>query len=104
MIGVNLEILNALIKKNNLYANSFDHNSDKIVELINNFKNDYDGNILEYLFSGPINQVKNIKEISKIINNYSVVLCTVETEYKKKAEVVTTQFNRIVSKLNKEVK
>ena len=31
-----------VIKKNNLYTNSFDHNSDKIVELINNFKNDYE--------------------------------------------------------------
>lgn len=99
MIGVNIDNLDNLIKKNNSYLESFNSNSNRLVDTINDLKSCYNGNSLEYLFSEPMNEIKNIQTISSIIENYSNVLSGVKLSYQQQDSNLKTQIDRINSKL-----
>lgn len=99
MIGVNVDNLDTLVKKNNMYLNSFNSNSKKLIGIINELKFCYSGSSLEYLFSEPIKEIKNIETISSIIENYSNVLIGVKTSYQKQDELLKTQVNHMKSNL-----
>lgn len=99
MVGVNVDNINTLIKKNNLYLDSFNSNSKRLVSAINDLKSCYGGSSLEYLFSEPMNEIKNIQTISSVIKNYSNVLSGVKTSYQQQDSNLKTQINRINSKL-----
>lgn len=95
MVGINVDNLNALIKKNNLYLNSYNSNSKKLVGTINELKSCYAGSSLEYLFSEPINEIKNLQSIPGILGNYSNVLAGVKLSYQQQDQKFQTQINRI---------
>lgn len=99
MIGVNLDAIDNLIKKNNCYLNSFNNNSKKLINSMNDFSACYSGNSLEYLFHMPINEIKNIRTISKIIENYSNILVGVKKSYQKEDQNLKIQLNHINSNL-----
>ena len=99
MIGVNIDNLNTLIKKNNFYFNSYNSNSKKLVNSMNELNECYSGNSLNYLFTGPMNEVKNVQTITKIIKNYSDILYGVKISYEKQDEIFKTQISRMNSKL-----
>ena len=98
MIGINVDNINTLIKKNNLYLNSYNSNSKKLVSAINSLNSCYDGSSLEYLFSEPINEIKNIQNISKVIENYSNILTGVKNSYQQQDQTFKVQLNHINSK------
>lgn len=99
MIGVNVDNLDMLIKKNNLYLNSYSSNSRRLVSAINDLSSCYSGNSLEYLFSEPMNEIKNIQAIPRIIENYSNVLSGVKVSYQQQDSNLRIQVNHINSKL-----
>lgn len=99
MIGVNLDVLDSLIKKNNNYLNSFNSNSKRLINSINELNNCYSGRDLEYLFYTPVNEIKNIQTISNIIENYSSILYNVKNSYQTQDLNLKNQVNRINSKL-----
>lgn len=99
MIGVNINSLDALIKKNNLYLDSFNDNSNKLINCINELGTCYSGNSLEYLFSEPMDEIKNIKTISNVIESYSITLSGVKASYQKQDLNLKTQINHMNSNL-----
>jgi len=99
MTGVNVDNIDILIKKNNLYLNSYNSNSRNLVSAINDLKSCYSGSSLEYLFSEPMNEIKNIETISGIIENYSNILLGVKISYQQQDQNLKTQINHMNSKL-----
>ena len=99
MIGVNIDNLETLIKKNNFYLESYNTNSRRLITAINDLNFCYSGSSLEYLFSEPINEIKNIQTILSIIENYSNILQGVKTSYQQQDQTVKTQINHINSKI-----
>lgn len=99
MMGINVDNLNSLIKKTNLYLDSFNQNYNKLVSNINGLNSDYSGSSLNYLFSVPTNEIKNIRTISNVVNNYSNVLSNVKFSYQKQDSTFKEQINRINSNL-----
>lgn len=99
MIGVNVDNIDTLIKKNNLYLNSFNNNSRRLVSAINDLNECYSGSSLEYLFKEPINEIKNIQTISNIIENYSNVLYGVKVSYQRQDQNLKDNASRIISNL-----
>ena len=99
MIGVNLDNIDALIKKNNSYSSSISTNSNRLVNVINELKDCYSGSSLDYLFGLPVNQIANIKSILKVIQNYSDVLYNVKTSYQKQDINLKNQINHLNSNL-----
>lgn len=98
-MGVNINNLDALIKKNNLYLSSFNDNSNKLINCINELRTCYSGNSLEYLFSEPMNEIKNVKTISNVIESYSNALSGVKDSYQKQDLNLKTQLNHMNSNL-----
>ena len=99
MTGVNVDNLDMLVKKNNLYLNSYNSNSRRLISTINDLNFCYGGSSLEYLFKEPMNEIKNIQTISSVIENYSNILSRVKLSYQQQDQNLKTQVNRINSKL-----
>lgn len=99
MVGVNIDNINTLIKKNNLYSMSFNSNSKKLVGAINELNNCYSGSSLQYLFKEPMDEIKNIQTISNVIEGYSNVLESVKYSYQQEDFNLKKQANHINSKL-----
>lgn len=99
MIGVNVDNLDMLIKKNNLYLNSFNSNYRRLVSAINELNSCYSGSSLEYLFTEPMKEIKNIQTISNVIENYSNVLSGVKISYQQQDQAFKAQVNHMNSNL-----
>ncbi len=99
MIGVNVDNLDMLIKKNNLYLNSFNSNYRRLVSAINELNSCYSGSSLEYLFTGPMKEIKNIETISNVIENYSNILSGVKISYQQQDQAFKAQVNHMNSDL-----
>lgn len=97
MIGVSLDNLEKIIKKNNANLQSLDSNLKKIKSVIDDLNSCYSGRELEYLFIEPAKQKTNIGKISDIVKNYSDVLYGVECSYKSQDLNLTRQINHINS-------
>ena len=99
MIGVNVDNLDTLIKKNNIYLNSFNSNYKRLVSAINELNSCYSGSSLEYLFTEPMKEIKNIQTISNVIENYSNILSGVKISYQQQDQTFKAQVNHMNSKL-----
>lgn len=99
MIGVNLDNLETLIKKNNIYLNSFNTNKKRLLNSINDLNNCYEGSSLEFLFMELQKEKNNIETISKVIENYSDILYGVKCSYENQDQNFKIQINRINSNL-----
>ena len=99
MIGVNIDNLDTLIKKNDLYLQSYNNNSRRLISAINELNSCYSGSSLEYLFTEPMKEIKNIQTISSVIENYSNILTGVKISYQKQDLNLKTQINHMNSKL-----
>lgn len=99
MIGVNLDNIDTLIKKNNIYLNSFNSNKKRLLNSINDLNNCYSGSSLEYLFIELSRNKQNIETISKVIENYSNILSSVKNSYESQDQNLKAQLNRIKSHL-----
>lgn len=99
MIGVNLDALNSLIKKNNLYYQSFNDDAKNLIRLFNELNDCYKGESLNFLFNEPKSEVKNIKTIAKVIDNYSDVLTSVKLGYQKQDKAFKSQINQMKTNL-----
>ena len=83
MIVINVDNLDTLIKKNNIYNKSVLSNQKKLINSINDLSTCYVGNSLEFLFNEPKREIKNIESISNTIESYSDVLYSVKISYQK---------------------
>lgn len=99
MIGINLDNIDILIKKNNIYLNSFNTNKKRLISTINELSSCYSGNSLEYLFIEISREKQNIETISKVIDNYSNILSSVKCSYESQDYNLKNQVNRINSSL-----
>lgn len=99
MIGINIDNLEMIIKKNNLYSQSFNSNSKKLESSISDLNSCYSGNSLQYLFSEPMKAIENLRVISTVVENYSNVLYAVKCSYQKQDETFKNQLNHINSNL-----
>ena len=99
MIGINVDNLDTLIKKNNAYQKSVLSNQKKLINSINDLGTCYAGNSLEFLFNEPKREIKNIESISSTIENYSDILYSVKISYQKQDANLKNQTNRISSNL-----
>ena len=98
-MGINVQNINALIKKNNLYLSSFNDDSLKLKNSIKGLNDCYSGSDLSYLFSEPNSIVRNIQTMSTVIQSYSDVLTQARVSYQKQDENIGIQIDRMNSKL-----
>lgn len=99
MIGVNISSLDTLIKKNDLFLNSFKDNSRELINCITELRFCYNGSCLEYLFSEPMNEIKNINMIESVVRSYSITLKAVRSGYQQQDLTIKTRISHINSKL-----
>ena len=99
MIGVNIDNLETLRKKNDLYLDSFNNNIKKLISIKNELNSCYSGISLDYLFLEPMSQTENIKTISNLIESYSNVLINVKNGYLAQDVNLKIQTDHINSEL-----
>lgn len=97
MIGINIETLESLIKKNNNNLNSYNTDSKRLVDCISELSNCYSGRDLEYLFMEPTNQISSMHTILKVIENYSDILLSVRKGYEQQDLKLQARLNHINS-------
>ena len=100
MMGINISGLTSAINKNNMYYDAIDADAKKMVANLNDLKNLYSGNDLQFLFQDLVAQVNDVSLIPMIVKNYSDVLKDVETSYKAQDTNLKDQINHISTKTN----
>lgn len=99
MIGINVNNLETLIKKNNFYLDSVKDSNQKLIRTMKELEDCYEGNTLNYLFFAPIREIENVKNIIGVIQSYSDTLNGVKLSYQKQDLIMTNQINHINSSL-----
>lgn len=97
MMGVNVDGIDNLIKRSDLYLDSYNSNSAKLLSNLSDLQNCYSGNDLNFLFSEPISETENIKTISGILTNYSSVVSDVKVAYQAQDMNLRVQTNHVDS-------
>ncbi len=95
MIGVNIDVIDSLIKKNNMYLQAFNTDARKLLGSMNELTQCYSGKSLEYLFREPLNEMIKIQSISKLIQNYSTILSGAKASYQTQDQIVKQQVDHI---------
>jgi len=101
MIGVNVDNLDTLVKKNDFFVQSLSTTNNDLVKTLNELGSCYEGDSLYYLFSKVTNQVSNAKSIIGIVDNYSSVLSSIKYSYQQQDLNMKLQIDNINSKLGR---
>lgn len=100
MLGINEDILDRIIKTNNVYLESIEDYKNSIIDSINDLENSYEGRELDKILNQPYKQVTNIKKVIKVIYSYNEVLKDVKIAYKKQNSNIRISMKHESSKLN----
>lgn len=101
--GINIENLNALIRKNNFYVDPIVKNKKALIGIINELNSSYDGKSLDYLFSNIFYEARNIENIPVVVESYSTVLYKIVKDYQNQDLNAKVQINNSSKLLNREV-
>lgn len=99
MIGINVEKLDMLVKKNNFYLDSFKESVKNMNNVLNNLSECYSGKSLSTIFDEIISEKTTLNNSCEIFKNYSDVLNNVKKAYSTQDQSVKTQISNINSKL-----
>ena len=94
MLGINIENLDNLIKKNNFNLDSLNGNLNALQRCLDALDTCYDGAGIHFAFDELLRQNRNIKKIPEVIQNYSDVLSNVKTSYLQQDTNFKSIFNR----------
>lgn len=100
MIGIDGDILDKIIKINNVNSETLVDNNNRVLDTISSLKECYSGYDLNFVFSEVIEQQKELKKIINIINNYSVVLSNVKISYTNQDSNISNIVNHNNSQFN----
>ena len=95
VIGINVDNLDDLIKKNNFNLESLSSNLKSFKLCLNELDNCYDGNSIHSVFFELLGQGDNLKKIEDVLQNYSEVLKAVKVNYQHQDEELQYLFNHI---------
>ena len=87
--GINNEVLDKIIKINNLNLESLEENLKKLKESIIDLDNCYSGNSINFISKEAVKQISNLDKIREVIKNYSIVLENVKISYTKQDENIS---------------
>lgn len=96
---INFDELDFLLDSGKYDLNMFNSNSIKLMDSIKELNDCYSGNSLSFLFSNPINELKNIGYITEILENYFDVLYKIKHKNEKQEEKLIEQIEHITSNL-----
>ena len=94
MIGINIENLDNLIKKNNFNLDSLMLNLKKLQICLDELDSCYNGTSIHFAFDQLLRQKANMKKIPEVIQNYSDILSNVKTSYLQQDINFQNLFNR----------
>lgn len=100
MIGIDIERLDTVIKKNDIFCDSINNNINSMIENINELNSLYLGNDLQFLFQNLTEQVTELGSIPKIVESYSEVMRNVKTGYLAQNVNLNYKLSRISSNTN----
>ncbi len=100
MTGINVEKLDNLIKKHNYLSDSFNKDINKLKNELISLNSCYSGKDLEFLFMWPVNEIRNLATIQKVIESYSNVLLSAKNGYQKQDLNIKSQIDHINSNFN----
>ena len=86
MIGVKFEIIDKLIKINNINSDILQKNIQTIMDCNSVITQSCNGDSIYFVHQEINNQESNLKKICKIVDNYSEVLKDVQIAYKTQDE------------------
>ena len=98
MIGIDNDILDKIIKINNINLEDLNSKRNELLKNINNLKDSYSGVDLDFAFNEAFSQKSNINKILDVINNYSEVLSSVKFAYNRQDANIANTMNHINSK------
>lgn len=91
MIGVDIERLEMLIKKNDQYLESLKKNIDGMMDALENLSTSCNGSIYNTIINSTLSQADDINKIYSIINSYSETLNCVIFAYQKSDQDISKQ-------------
>ena len=100
MIGIDLERLDTVINKNDIYYDSIKHNVNSMVDNINELNSLHSGNDLQFLFQELTEQVRELESIPTVIESYSEVMRNVKAGYLAQNVNLNYKLSRISSNTN----
>ena len=81
MLGVDVAGIESLVKCDNLYLDSYNSNSARLLSVLYGLQRCYSGNDLDFLFSGPVNENERLKTIEDVLGSYPKALDDVKKSY-----------------------
>lgn len=81
MIGIDLEKMDNLLKKNELYYQSIKEDSVELRASITELVDCYGGKTIDSIFFKALSQVNTIKNIDNYLNSYFTLLKSVKNSY-----------------------
>ena len=98
MLGVNVDGIESLIKRENLYLNSYNGNSTRLLSVLSELQRCYSGSDLDFLFADLIDENEEFKTIEDVLNSYPKALDDVKKSYEAedinlKIQVQQVDFN-----------
>lgn len=100
MIGIDNDILDKIIKINNVNLETLRDNNNRVLDLFSSLKDCYSGYDLNFVFLKAIEQQESLKKIINVMNNYSVVLSNVKVSYNNQDTNITNIVNHNNSQFN----
>ena len=95
MIGINVDVLDKLIKVNNLNSEAIDKDIENLRKIVDNLSKCYIGKGVDVLFTRITSQDENLVKIAAIVKNYSDILINVKVGYEKQDANFQSLFNRM---------
>jgi len=99
MIGVRFEVIDKLIKKNNINSDMLQKNIQTIIDCNSVITQSCNGDTIYFVYQEINNQEPNLKKICKIVENYSEVLKDVQIAYKTQDENIKHILNHTNSQI-----
>ena len=81
MSGVNVDGIESLIKRENLYLDSYNSNSTRLLSVLSELQRCYSGSDLDFLFSDLIDENDQFKIIEDVLGSYPKALDDVKKSY-----------------------
>lgn len=99
MIGVKFEIIDKLIKINNINSDTLQKYIQTIMNINSVITQSCNGNSMSFVYQEINNQESNLEKICKIVENYSEVLKDVQIAYKTQDENIKDIVNHTNSQI-----
>ena len=97
MIGIDVDLLESIISRNDSGLTDFKNSSRKMLDCFDDMDDSYTGQILSFISNGLSENKNDLKKVEQFISNNSNVLSSLKQSYIKQDQIFSEQLSNIIS-------